>query len=87
MFGFWVDDGGAADLPSQTCSPSSVRGTGALQFEHLTEGRSCDMRSAGFAGASSIWYSSSASACGYEGCLACWTRRDEGGILFNVTEA
>lgn len=32
------------------CSPSSASGTGWWQFEHLTVGRSWDMRPGGFAG-------------------------------------
>lgn len=36
---------------AQMCSPSSERGTGWLQFEHLTVGRSWEMRAGALAGA------------------------------------
>lgn len=39
-----VAGAGAGDAGAQTWSPSSLRGTGRLQLEHLTFGKICEMR-------------------------------------------
>jgi hypothetical protein len=35
--------GGTGGVPEQTCSPSSFKGTGLLQLEHFTVGRSWEI--------------------------------------------
>lgn len=54
MDGFGRVGAAGAGAGAQVCSVSSDRGTGWLQFEHFTLGRSWEMRPESFAGANIV---------------------------------